>query len=175
MLVATLLILSQIVPPLLRWAVLDATFTGEASGCTRDGACWTFVEAKLRFILIAFYPPDLQWRPTLVILLLAAVLTARALPRFWGRPLLVAWPLAILACWMLNAGHFHIDAGPLEPIGWTAGNTLRMGRLLCRPNASRRAAGTGAPLLARGLVPSPFSISNSCAARRWSLSSTSAS
>ncbi|MBN9052884.1 MAG: amino acid ABC transporter permease, partial [Rhizobiales bacterium] len=56
---ATLLVLSQVVPPLLRWAVLDATFTGNAGACTREGACWAFVAAKLRFILFAFYPPDL--------------------------------------------------------------------------------------------------------------------
>ncbi|MDX3974810.1 amino acid ABC transporter permease [Shinella sp.] len=103
---ATLLVLSQVVPPLLRWAVLEATFAGNADACTRDGACWAFVTAKLRFILFAFYPPDLQWRPTLVILLLAAILSLSALPRFWGRPLLFAWPLTILACWLLMQGAF---------------------------------------------------------------------
>ncbi|MXN46552.1 ABC transporter permease subunit [Shinella kummerowiae] len=103
---ATLLLLSQILPPLFRWAVLDATFTGNAEACTRAGACWSFVAAKLRFILFAFYPPDLQWRPVLVILLLAAILTASAVPRFWGRPLLFAWPLTILACWLLMQGAF---------------------------------------------------------------------
>lgn len=104
--VATLLLLYLVVPPLLRWAVLDATFTGDAGACSRDGACWAFVAAKLRFILFAFYPPDLQWRPSLVILLLAAILSASALPRFWGRPLLLAWPLTILACWLLMQGAF---------------------------------------------------------------------
>jgi general L-amino acid transport system permease protein len=103
---ATLLLLSQILPPLFRWAVLDATFTGNAEACTRAGACWVFVSAKLRFILFAFYPPDLQWRPVLVILLLAAILTASAVPRLWGRPLLFAWPLTILACWLLMQGAF---------------------------------------------------------------------
>ncbi|MGQ3280802.1 MAG: amino acid ABC transporter permease, partial [Shinella sp.] len=103
---ATLLLLSQILPPLFRWAVLDATFTGNAEACTRAGACWAFVTAKLRFILFAFYPPDLQWRPALVILLLAAILTASALPRLWGRPLLFAWPLTILTCWLLMQGAF---------------------------------------------------------------------
>ncbi len=104
--VATLLLLSQTLPPLFRWAVLDATFSGNAASCTREGACWAFVTAKLRFILFAFYPPALQWRPSLVILLLAAILTASALPRLWGRTLLIAWPLTILACWLLMQGAF---------------------------------------------------------------------
>ncbi|MCJ8052537.1 amino acid ABC transporter permease [Shinella curvata] len=103
---ATLVFLSQILPPLFRWAVLDATFVGDAAACTREGACWAFVTAKLRFILFAFYPTELIWRPALIILLLAAILTASALPRFWGRSLLVAWPLTILACWLLMQGTF---------------------------------------------------------------------
>lgn len=113
---ATLFLLSQIVPPLFRWTVLDATFSGNAEACTREGACWAFVTAKLRFILFAFYPPDLQWRPTLVILLLAAILVASALPRFWGRPLLLAWPLTILACWLLMQGAF--TARPIPSNQW---------------------------------------------------------
>jgi len=112
----TLLVLSQLLPPLLRWTVLDATFTGNADACTREGACWAFVTAKLRFILFAFYPPDLQWRPTLVILLLAAILTASALPRLWGRPLLLAWPLTIFACWLLLQGAF--TATPIPSNQW---------------------------------------------------------
>lgn len=113
---ATLLVLSQTLPPLFRWAVLDATFTGDAGACTRDGACWAFVTAKLRFILFAFYPPGLQWRPTLVILLLAAILTASALPRFWGRPLLIGWPVTITACWLLMQGAF--TATPIPSNQW---------------------------------------------------------
>lgn len=114
--VATLLVLSQILPPLLRWLVLDATFAGDAAACTREGACWAFVTAKLRFILFAFYPSELLWRPALIILLLAAILVASALPRFWGRPLLIAWPLTILACWLLMQGTF--TATPVPSNQW---------------------------------------------------------
>lgn len=113
---ATLLLLWQIVPTLSRWAVLDATFTGDANACTRAGACWAFVTAKLRFILFAFYPPDLQWRPLLVIVLLFAILAASALPRLWGRGLILAWPLTIVACWLLMQGAF--TATPIPSNQW---------------------------------------------------------
>ncbi|WP_331376092.1 amino acid ABC transporter permease [Sinorhizobium chiapasense] len=113
---ATLILLFQVVPPLFRWAVLDATFSSTGDACSRQGACWAFVAAKLRFILFAFYPPDLQWRPALVILILAAVLTASALPRFWGRALLVAWPLAVLACWLLMNG--FLTTAPVPSNQW---------------------------------------------------------
>lgn len=114
--VATLLVLWQVLPPLLRWAVFDATFTGNADACTRESACWAFVAAKLRFILFAFYPPDLQWRPMLVVTLLAAILAASALPRFWGRGLLLAWPVTVLACWLLMQGAF--TATPIPSNQW---------------------------------------------------------
>ena len=100
----TLLLLWQIAPPLFRWAVLDATWSGPAANCSREGACWAFVTAKLRFILFAFYPSELEWRPTLVILLLAGILTLSALPRFWGRALLAAWPVTVALCWALMDG-----------------------------------------------------------------------
>lgn len=115
--VATVLLLWQVVPPLIRWAVIDATWSGASDACERNGACWAFVAAKLRFILFAFYPPDLQWRPALVILLLAAILTASALPRFWGRKLLVAWPLVVLACWLLMEGAFSVRPVPSNQWG----------------------------------------------------------
>ncbi|KAB0679114.1 amino acid ABC transporter permease [Aureimonas leprariae] len=91
--------------PFARWATLDATWSGTAADCAaRDGACWAFLGAKLRFILFAFYPPDLQWRPVLVLLMLGALLAATATPRFWRRELLLAWPLVIAAAWLLMAG-----------------------------------------------------------------------
>ncbi|PZU25494.1 MAG: amino acid ABC transporter permease [Shinella sp.] len=109
-------LLGQIVLPLIRWAVLDATFTGTSDACARDGACWAFVGAKLRFILFAFYPPEMQWRPLLVIVALAALLVASAVPRFWGWKLLAAWPASVAFCWLLLEGAF--TATPIPSNQW---------------------------------------------------------
>jgi general L-amino acid transport system permease protein len=109
--------LAAVLPPLFRWAVLDATWSGTQSDCAaRDGACWAFVTAKLRFILFAFYPADLQWRPALVIVILAALLTASAMPRFWNKILLIAWPIAVAVCWFLLTGDF--TASPVASNQW---------------------------------------------------------
>lgn len=108
--------LAWLVPPLLRWTVLDATFSGTSADCAaRAGACWAFVGAKFRFFLFAFYPPALHWRPALVILLLLALLAATATPRFWRRGLLPAWPAVIALCWLLMAGAF---ATPVPSNQW---------------------------------------------------------
>jgi general L-amino acid transport system permease protein len=90
---------------ILRWAVIKATWSGTQADCAaRDGACWTFVITKLRFIIFGFYPQELQWRPALVILILITLLATSALPRFWKMPLLAAWLVLIAACWLLLSG-----------------------------------------------------------------------
>jgi general L-amino acid transport system permease protein len=62
------------------------------------------VGAKFRFILFAFYPPALQWRPSIVMVLLLGLLVITAQPRFWRKGLLVAWPVVVAASWILMSG-----------------------------------------------------------------------
>lgn len=113
----TLALLAWLVPPFFRWAFLEATWSGAQTACAaRDGACWAFVIAKLRFMFLAFYPQELQWRPIAVILILVSLLSASALPRFWRKELLLAWPLAVAACWLLLTGGFGLS--PVSSNQW---------------------------------------------------------
>ncbi|MGT2446067.1 amino acid ABC transporter permease (plasmid) [Ensifer adhaerens] len=98
---------------LVRWAVIDAVWTGTAADCATEtaGACWAFVGAKFRFMLFAFFPPPLQWRPALVIALIAALLTVSTIPRFWSFRLVPVWLLALVGIWLLMAG-----TSGLEPV-----------------------------------------------------------
>jgi general L-amino acid transport system permease protein len=75
-------------------------------------ACWAFIGAKFRFIIFGFYPPDLQWRPTLVILGIALLLFVSAKPRFWSNRLIFLWLLAIPLAWLVMAGQL---VGPAVP------------------------------------------------------------
>src|SRR6218665_1083501 len=110
--VLSLTLLVLVVPPLFRWAITEARFTGTAEECRAgSGACWAFVAAKPRFIFFAFYPGDQLWRPAGIILGLLSPMVASALPALWGRGLLIAWPLALLAAWGLMAG-----GGPLTRV-----------------------------------------------------------
>ncbi|WP_312794003.1 amino acid ABC transporter permease [Tianweitania sp.] len=116
--VLTVALLVWVVPPLIRWGLLDASFSGPSGDCVvAGGACWSFVAAKLRFILFAFYPPDLQWRPLLVMLLLVALLVVKAQPRFWRRELLLAWILVISGSWMLMSGGLLLPRVPSNQWG----------------------------------------------------------
>lgn len=85
-----------ILPSLWRWAVSEAVWQGDASACAAaGGACWAFIAEKLRFILFGFYPPHLHWRALLSLLLMIVLVAATAWPRFWGRPLLILWIIAV--------------------------------------------------------------------------------
>lgn len=102
---ATLFFLAAVVPPFVRWAILDATWTGSADQCREGaGACWSFVTAKLNFILYSFYPPALHWRPMAVVGLLLGLLALTAWPRFWHPATVLLWIAVPMVCWWLLAG-----------------------------------------------------------------------
>ena len=83
-----------IVPPLLRWAVFNASgFDATSQQCRQaTGACWAFVSEKLRFMLFGTFPYAEQWRPLLATLVIVATLAAAANRRFW-KP----WFIAVVA------------------------------------------------------------------------------
>lgn len=103
--ILTALFILWIVPPFFGWAILDATWVGTAADCAaHTGACWAFIVEKARFISFGFYPPELQWRPALVIVVLLSLLVASALPRLWRPWLLLAWAVGLVGSWLLLAG-----------------------------------------------------------------------
>ncbi len=77
--------------PLVNWALIDAVWTGEdGSSCPAgSGACWAFINDKLRLLLFGRYPYAEQWRPlagtAILITLVALVLN----------PMLWSWRLAV--------------------------------------------------------------------------------
>ncbi|WP_284283733.1 amino acid ABC transporter permease [Mesorhizobium amorphae] len=119
--VVTVVLLGWVVSPLLRWGILNATWTGTSADCALGiGGCWAFVGAKFRFILFAFYPPALQWRPLIVMVLLLGLLVVTAQPRFWRKGLLVAWFVVIAASWMLMSGTLTPSVVPSNQWGGVA-------------------------------------------------------
>lgn len=99
-------------PPLLRWLVIDATWTGTADSCKAgSGACWAFVGEKLKFIALGFYPQELEFRSYGAVALLLGLVVVSAIPRFWDRSLVLGWVAGLLgAVWLLGGG------GPLSVV-----------------------------------------------------------
>ncbi len=105
-------------PPLLRWAVLNAVFRPDAAACTaldHAGACWGVVAEKARFILLGRYPGDESWRPIAAAGLIVASWLAVAFGRIGGRAALVALALPpVVAVPLLGGGFAGLAPVPTE-------------------------------------------------------------
>ena len=99
-------------PPLLRWALLDADWSGDsAAACSGGGACWVFVRVRLQQFLYGFYPASQFWRVNLGFALLVALLVPLFLRRFALKGWLVAFLLGgypALAFWLFHGGAFGL-------------------------------------------------------------------
>ena len=72
----------RIIPPVLEWALIDATWSGEGrDACHAGGACWVFVRARIGQFIYGFYPEEMRWRVNLAALLLAAATVPLMLPK----------------------------------------------------------------------------------------------
>ncbi len=97
--VVSLLFLFWIIPPILRWALLDANWVGESrQDCVRDGACWVFIKVRFAQFMYGFYPEAERWRVNATFLLFGAAsvpLFFRSFPwKVWiGAFLLVVYPI----------------------------------------------------------------------------------
>src|SRR5258707_4623920 len=77
-----LYVLIKIVPPLVDWAVVNASLTApnEQACAVRGGACWAFITKWYRFILFRRDPHDEPW-PAAVDLVLVIMLPAATFDR----------------------------------------------------------------------------------------------
>jgi general L-amino acid transport system permease protein len=64
-----LYLLYLIIPPLINWMVIDATWSGTKEEITKDGARWIFIKEKLHHFMYGFYPQDFYYRPNLAFIL----------------------------------------------------------------------------------------------------------
>ncbi|MET3660054.1 ABC transporter permease subunit [Aquamicrobium ahrensii] len=84
-----LALLAVLLQPFFRWALLDASWSGDAETCRAGaGACWASVRLRLEFLIYGFYPAELRWRP------------------FTG---LIIQGLALLAIWALPGIHQRLS------------------------------------------------------------------
>ncbi|MGF7174185.1 amino acid ABC transporter permease [Azospirillum doebereinerae] len=112
---ACVALLAWAVPPLLRWTVLDAVWSGPADRCAEAaGACWAFIGEKLRYILFGFYDQDRQWRPAAASLILLGLAGLSGTPPFWRRATLALWAVGLATAVLLLTGGPDGPAVPTE-------------------------------------------------------------
>ena len=102
---AALYLLAAIIPPVVRWAVVDAVWHGESGrACRAGGACWAFIAEKGRFILFGRYPYAEHWRPLFTIVIFVAIILASCDRRLWGRRLAILWLVGLITVGVLMWG-----------------------------------------------------------------------
>jgi general L-amino acid transport system permease protein len=102
------LLIAWVAVPLIRWALIDATWVGSTrADCTGEGACWVFVRARFGQFMYGLYPLDQRWRVDIagiltVIGVLAVVFAPQRLRLKLALAMLVILPP--LGVWLLSGG-----------------------------------------------------------------------
>lgn len=124
--ILSLLLLWVIVVPAVKFAFIDAVWTGkDRTACLPKnptdvvGACWPFIQAKFSQFIYGFYPEPERWRVNLTFALAAILLVPLLIPRLPAKglnALLFFVALPVVAFFLLRGGGL---AG--FGVSWTAG------------------------------------------------------
>ena len=101
-------LIAWIAIPLIRWAVIDATWIGSTrADCAPGGACWVFIRARFGQFMYGLYPIDQRWRVDIAgLLVLAGVLSVVFAPQRFRLKLALALLVVLppLGIWLLSGG-----------------------------------------------------------------------
>ena len=103
---AALAFLWKILPPMVSWAITDATWSLSDHPCSpeKTGACWTFVFVKFRVLMVGLYPEQFLWRPILAFVIFVLVCAATTLRILKTRVLILVWSVLPLPLFFLING-----------------------------------------------------------------------
>jgi general L-amino acid transport system permease protein len=106
------------IPPMIRWAVVDATWHAETGrACRAGGACWAFIAEKGRFILFGRFPYEEHWRPLFAVVIFVAMILASCNRRLWGHWLAILWLTGLIMVGGLMRGGI-LGMSYVEPELW---------------------------------------------------------
>ncbi|TCK31727.1 amino acid ABC transporter membrane protein 2 (PAAT family) [Ancylobacter aquaticus] len=116
-----------VVPPLVRFMIIDAVWTGEnREACLGPevGACWPFIHAKFGQLIYGFYPISERWRVDIVfaagaLLLVPLMVLSWPFKRINAFLFFVAYP--VVAFVLLTGGNINASAFLLERFGLIGG------------------------------------------------------
>ncbi|MGD8493691.1 MAG: amino acid ABC transporter permease [Desulfobacterales bacterium] len=101
----TLYLLWKVIPPFIQWAFIDSVWNTTGAVCKEtEGACWSVIATKFRFILFGFFPHEQQWRPMVAILLLCGLLFYSRDRNHWTKYLGYAWIIGLAVMGVLMRG-----------------------------------------------------------------------
>lgn len=78
--IISLYILYLLVPPMVQWVFIDATWSGTSKAdCTAGGACWAFIAVYFDQFMYGLYPEAEYWRVNTALVLLIALVAMFAI------------------------------------------------------------------------------------------------
>lgn len=103
------------IPPIIQWAIIDAdwgTGTSRVEACTGEGACWSFVRARLDQFMYGFYPETERWRINWSFIIIVALMIPMFIERFRHKGLLgaiILFVYPVIAFFLLVGGSFGLE------------------------------------------------------------------
>ncbi|WP_300725517.1 amino acid ABC transporter permease [Pseudomonas sp.] len=97
-----------VLPPLLSWSIVDANWVGTTrADCTKEGACWVFIQQRFGQFMYGYYPFEQRWRVDTTVLLAIIGAAPLFISRFshktvYGLSFLVVYP--VIAYGLLHGG-----------------------------------------------------------------------
>jgi len=99
-----------IIPPFIKWSIIDAHFAGSTrAACTGDGACWVFVRAKMDMFMYGFYPEVERWRIHLTYGLFFVLIAAFKFLKHAMPKIIIATIYFIVAFILIRGGFFGLE------------------------------------------------------------------
>jgi general L-amino acid transport system permease protein len=106
-------VLANILPGLIDWLFISANWIGETQDdCTKEGACWVFVNAWSQQFIYGSYPTDELWRVNLCLALLTAIIVSsylldKSLRAKISVPLFLIFPFICIL--LLNGSYIGLE------------------------------------------------------------------
>ncbi|WP_415227612.1 amino acid ABC transporter permease, partial [Psychromonas sp.] len=106
-----------ILPPLIDWMIIDATWTGTKEEIVKGGARWIFIIEKFDQFIYGFYPEAAHWRPNLVAFICVAFVLAMKFVANLKVKIVLILLFPILCFTLISGGWFGLEVVETEKWG----------------------------------------------------------
>jgi len=106
-------VLIKNIPPLLNWLFIDADFIGASKEeCSREGACWVFINVWFKRLMYGLYPNSEIWRINLSFLMLIGLVISAFFVPVKIKKYIIIFLLFIfpfIAISLISGGNFGLE------------------------------------------------------------------
>ena len=106
-------VLIKNIPPLLNWLLIDADFVGTSKEeCSREGACWIFINVWIKRLIYGLYPNPEIWRINLsFLMLIGLVISAFFVPIKIKKYIIIflLFVFPFIAINLISGGNFGLE------------------------------------------------------------------